>query len=233
MKSTFDQFKNNFEKRFQLNSILNLGEDSVRYDFFDALKSRWNLEVHQIQLEFPLSKEHFNSFINPNSKRPENPQLDLLVSTETIKIIAEFALFKRNGNLNGAVNFSERIFKMFNDFIRLGNSLTSFKGEAYFICIADSKMLGSNFRNSKFESFPALNYSLAFKDLIDLTNMYKSGVKIDKRFLSKTEELGIEIQAKLVYNEKIMNPIKESDSGIFEDNHLETRVIVYKISISE
>jgi hypothetical protein len=37
----------------------------------------------------------------------------------------------------------------------------------------------------------------------------------------------------LVYNEKILNPKKDSDSCIIDDNQLETRVLVYKISIGE
>lgn len=232
MKITFVRFKENFEKRFQEYSILDLGEDSVRYDFFDSIISNCNLKSHQIQLEFPIPLDLYNSNPNPNSKRPENPQLDLYISTEEIKLIAEFAIFKRNSNINGPINSSEKLFKMFNDFLRLGNSLTLFKGEAYFVCVADSKILGAKLRNSIYEPFPAQSYNLLPADLELLTQLYKSSSKIDNRFLSKSKELGVNIKAELIFNERILGPTDMQKTRASQDNILETRVVVYKVSIS-
>jgi len=37
MHNTFERFRELFEERYKLISVLDLGEDSVRYDFFSAL----------------------------------------------------------------------------------------------------------------------------------------------------------------------------------------------------
>ena len=37
MRQVFEVFKANFENRYQEVSVLNMGEDSVRYDFFNAI----------------------------------------------------------------------------------------------------------------------------------------------------------------------------------------------------
>ena len=44
MINTFNEFKTNFERRFNLQSILDLGEDSVRYDFFISFMNNNNLQ---------------------------------------------------------------------------------------------------------------------------------------------------------------------------------------------
>jgi hypothetical protein len=38
MEEVFDRFKELYEKRFQIIPVMDMGEDSVRYDFILALK---------------------------------------------------------------------------------------------------------------------------------------------------------------------------------------------------
>ena len=74
MLEVFKKLKENFEERFKRISILELGEDSLKYDFFSALMEKHKLKSYQIQLEYPINKEAFESKIHKNSKRKENPK---------------------------------------------------------------------------------------------------------------------------------------------------------------
>jgi hypothetical protein len=226
MNSILNNFKTRFEKRFKEQSILNLGEDSVRYDFFTALMYGLKVDSHRIQVEFPINQLAFVSTPNPNSKRNENPQIDLFLAQENINLSAEFGLFKRNSNLEGSINTTEKVFKMLNDMLRL--SLNSFyqPNEAYFICVADSKILGAQMRDIALPQFPAEFYSFDYQDLNDWIRLLKSADSaFDKRFVSKANMLEHRIEAELIYNEQIENPTFE----VIPENILETRVIAYRI----
>jgi hypothetical protein len=226
MINTFNEFKTNFERRFNLQSILDLGEDSVRYDFFIALMNNNNLQPHDIQVEFPIHSNSFVSNLNPNSKRQENPQIDLLCSHPTEVITAEFGLFKRNSNPNGSVNATEKVFKMLNDMLRLSLNQIYYPNESFFICVADSKILGAQMRNNILPAFPAAKYSFNYMDLNTWIRDLKSAeVVFDKRFVDKANILQLSIDAELVFNEQILNPAQPLSAT----NNLETRTLVYKI----
>jgi len=226
MISTFNEFKANFERRFNLQSILDLGEDSVRYDFFIAFMNNNNLHPHDIQVEYPINPNAFVSNRHPNSKRKENPQIDLYCSHPNKIITAEFGLFKRNSNPNGSVNTPEKVFKMLNDMLRLSLNQLYCPNESYFVCVADGKILNAQMRNNILPVFPSLNYTFTYLDINTWINDLKSAeIVFDKRFVEKANLLQLSINAELVFNQQIRNPVQT----LSKTNNLETRTLVYKI----
>lgn len=225
MINTFNEFKTNFERRFNLQSILELGEDSVRYDFFIALMNNYNLLPHDVQVEYPINPNAFESNPHPNAKRKENPQIDLYCSHPNMIMTAEFGLFKKNSNPKGSINATEKVFKMLNDMIRLSLNKIYNPNDSYFICVADSKILGTQMRDNILPQFPALNYSFDYLDVNTWIGISKSAQQIfDKKFVDKANNLKLSINAKLIFNQKILNP------GHIATNNLETRVLVYEIN---
>jgi hypothetical protein len=227
MINTFNEFKANFERRFNLQSILDLGEDSVRYDFFIAFMNNKKLQPHDIQVEYPINSNAFVSNLHPNSKRKENPQIDLFCSHPNKVITGEFGLFKRNSNPNGSVNAPEKVFKMLNDMLRLSLNQIYCSNESYFVCVADSKILGAKMRNNILPAFPAPIYRFNYLNINTWINDLKSAeVVFDKRFVDKANILQLSITAELVFNQQILNPVQQH----LNTNNLETRALVYKIT---
>lgn len=226
MRNTLNDFKNSFEMRFNQQSILDLGEDSVRYDFFVALMNNYNLQPHEIQVEFPINSNAFTSNPHPNAKRGENPQVDLYCPHPNKALTAEFGLFKRNSNPNSSINATEKVFKMLNDMLRLALNKIYHENESFFICIADSTILGLQMRNNILPAFPAELYSFNYNNINTwIKNIKSANSNFDSRFVDKANILGISIQAKLIFNEKILNPPAPLDIT----NNFLTKALVYKI----
>lgn len=227
MRTTFNDFKVNFENRFNNQSILDLGEDSVRYDFFIAFMNRFKLNPWDIQVEFPINSNAYIPNPNPNSKRKENPQIDFYCMHPNKVITAEFGLFKRNSNPDGVVNSAEKIFKMLNDMLRLSLNKLYMPNESFFICVADSKILGTKMRNNILPAFPSPLYTFDYNDINNwLRNIKSAKSKFDSRFVHKANQLRLTISAELIYNQAILNP----GAPLNITNNLETRVLVYKIN---
>jgi hypothetical protein len=184
-----------------------------------------NLDSFQIQLEYPINRNAFESNLHINSKRKENPQIDLYSPNSFAPLIVEFGMFKRNSNLEGSINRTEKIFKMFNDMIRLKLSKRYINSSiAYFVCLTDEKFLNYKLGGKKCSSqiFPASNYMFDIDDINCWLDNFKSTKKaIDLRFVQKIRVNNITIKANLVYNELITSDII--------DNQLQTRLIIYKI----
>ncbi len=226
MINTFNNFKENFEKRFNQQSILNLGEDSVRYDFFIAFMKNHNLLPHDIQIEYPINQNAYINNRHPNAKRPKNPQIDFFCMHPNKIITAEFALFKRNSKPDSSIKTTENVFKMLNDMLRLALNKIYSPNESYFICVADSKILGAQMQNNVLPAFPSHLYSFNYNDINNWIHNIDSAKKcFDEKFVEKANEIGLSITASLIYNEAVLNPTQHL--GLI--NNLETRVIVYKI----
>lgn len=217
MEEVFERFKELYEKRFQSVPVMDMGEDSVRYDFFLALKEIKNLNSWDIQLEYPINKKSFVERNNINRKRNEKPQVDLLVNKENFNIVCEFGLFRQNSNLNGSINKTDRLFKMLNDFLRLKMHGYFSESTCYFICVADKKMLKHQLRNKKLKPFPSKDYEFNYNKLIEIIGETKN--ELDIRFVEKFKELNLTLKAELIF-----------DKNIFSDiNTLETKILVWKI----
>jgi len=224
MQSVFERFKELFEKRYSSFSVLDLGEDSVRYDFFYALMEKLNLEPFDIQLEYPLYAGTFIPRQNIKRKRNEKPQVDLLINTNNKHLCVEFAFFKRNKVEGSPGNDTEYAFKILNDLMRLGLQSYFTKADAYFVCVADEIMLGKQLRSRKLPKFPAEFYKFNHSELSTIANNYKSAEKkIDKRFFLKLKEVGITIIAEKIFDKSLASQI----------NQMETRALVWKIRIAE
>lgn len=217
MEEVFARFKELYEKRFQSVPVMDMGEDSVRYDFFLALKEVKNLNSWDIQLEYPINKKSFIERNNINRKRNEKPQVDLLVNNQKLNITCEFGLFRHNSNLNGTINKTDRLFKMLNDFLRLKMHSYFSECTGYFICVADEKMLKHQLRNKKLNPFPSKNYEFNYSQLIEIIGETKN--ELDIRFVEKFKELNLTLKAELIYNKNIVSEI----------NTLETKILVWEI----
>ena len=175
MQKVFVQFKELFEKRYSLINVSKLGEDSIRYDFFTALREIKKLEPWQLQVEYSVNDGTFIPRMTKGSKRKENPQVDLWVDEDSLKLCVEFGFFRRNSNDKGSISVTENIFKMLNDFIRIAIQSKTNTSSAYFICVADEKMLNKElYKYSGFENFPAPQYVFDWKIVKTLVDAYSS-----------------------------------------------------------
>lgn len=215
--SVFSKFKELFTERCNKIALLDMGEDSVRYDFFIALSEKEKLKPSDIQLEYSIHKSAYLERKNPNSKRKENPQIDLVVDNDILKLNIEFGLFRQNSNENGNINKTARTVKMINDMIRLALDSFYSRRKAYFICVADDKMLGHQLKTKLLGKFPS-NYTFS-NDFI-LKQQETKTSDFDIRFLQVLDKLDVEITGEIVYNEKI-----EADFITKE-----TRIIIWEIN---
>lgn len=214
---TFKNYKALFENRLNKIKLLNIGEDSIRYDFFVALFQTNSLEPSDIQLEYSMHESAYLKRNNERSKRKENPQIDLVIHLPEIKLNVEFGLFRQNSNEDGNINKTEKIVKMLNDMIRLGLDSIFTKRDSYFICIADDKILGHQLRSKVIGKFPS-NYHIN-SELIEKIKEKKTS-NFDSRFVSVLQESKISINASLVYNEELKSDLVNR----------ETRIIIWKVT---
>ena len=67
----FDKYKAVISERCDKIKLLDLGEDTIRYDFFIALSDIEKLRPSDIQLEYSIHKSAFKERQNKDSKRKE------------------------------------------------------------------------------------------------------------------------------------------------------------------
>lgn len=212
----FDRYKDLFEERCSKIKLLDIGEDSVRYDFFIALSEIEKLKPCDIQLEYSIHKSAFKERLNKNSKRKEKPQIDLVVETEKRKLNFEFGLFRQNSNEEGSINKTARTVKMINDMVRLAVDSYFTNRESYFICVADDKMLGHQLQSKILGKFPS-DYEIN-KELIKKQKEKKTS-DFDDRFLVVFNKHDLTIKSKIVFNQKVEAKLINR----------ETRIIIWNV----
>ncbi|MGL2965894.1 hypothetical protein [Flavobacterium sp. XGLA_31] len=212
------RFKELFDQRCNLYPLLNFGEDSVRYDFFSALTEIMKFQPWQVQLEYAMNKDAYNLRGNLKSKRKEKPMLDLIVNEKGINFCIEFALFRQNSNDESGINVTERTIKMINDMLRLALEAHYSNREAYFICVADDKMLGHRLRSKALGRFPS-SYEIDNSTIEEISKL-TSG-ELDSRFTSKFLTHKSKIKSKLIFNEKVVG----------KKIKIETRILIWKVKM--
>lgn len=230
MDDVFKRFSELFELRYSKISSIMLGEDSVRYDFFEAIKKETQIKNWEINLEYPINKNAFISDKNEKSKREQNPQIDLYINSDEVNLIAEFGFFRRNSVKDSTINVTEKTFKMFNDIIRLAlhNYFEKEKNDAYFVCVADEKMLDKGYNKIKLPKFPGEIYEITVDLLNEIKDKYKtSNETIQDKFLKKFYELNrnnkITISANLICEKKLNR----------SNDNLNAKILFYKITINK
>ncbi|WP_367755825.1 hypothetical protein [Flavobacterium sp. WC2430] len=215
MNEIFEVYKELFTKRCHYIPLLEMGEDSVRYDFFTATTTVKNLENYDIVLESEINKlAYIPRQLSPNTLRKQKPKMDMVI--DKLNVCAEFALFKQNSNEQGTINKTNRLIKTLNDMIRLGLESNFTRRNAYFICVADSKMLGHQLQSKRLGKFPS-DYHITL-DLVNELCLKKTSA-FDKRFINKMQQLNLSFSAKLILNEQIVaSKIK-----------FETRLLVWQV----
>ena len=149
-----------------------------------------------------------------NAYRKEKPKMDLVV--DKLKMCFEFGLFRQNSNEEGTINKTNRLFKTISDMIRLGLETYFTKRKAYFICVADAKMLGHSLQSKLLGRFPS-NYEITPNLIAQLSTMKTAD--FDERFIEKMNELNLSFNAKIIHNEEIHG------SKI----NFETRIIIWEV----
>lgn len=200
MEDVFLNHKLLLEDRLNKLYLIQIGEDSIRYDFFVSLMQTLNLKPSQIQIEFPL---HENTFIPKNEKisyRNEKPLIDLKIMEENLRISVEFGLFKQNSNENGTIDKTARLIKTINDMIRVALESHYTNSKGYFICVADEKMLKHQIRSKVFGPFPS-SYEITMEK-IDIL-LQKKTSDFDNRFLKVFNQMNKTITSRLVYDKKL------------------------------
>lgn len=219
MNKLFENYKHHLEERLNERALLSIGEDSIRYDFFSALMTTYNLRPFQVEVEVALDSRCFVPSGNINAKRKEKPMIDLVVKAEQINLSAEFGLFRQNSNEKGTINKTARTVKMVNDMLRTSLEAKFSSSTGLFICVADYKMIGHRLNSGFLDKFPS-NYSITSEYLTYQTNQKTN--KIDRRFLKVFLPLNRHIRSEILFNEqlkakKIVN---------------ETRVIIWETKIT-
>jgi len=219
LKFVYPKFNELFARRLDDISILNMGEDSVRYDFFSALTQVLKLKTWDLQLEYPISDDAYVPRMDPKSRRKENPQIDLVITNENLNASFEFGFFKRNSNPKGTINKTGRTLKMINDFVRLGLYSFYTRSESYFVCVADSFMLKHRMDCKVYEAFPATKYYVSLNEINHLRDAVITKGFFDERFFQKAESLNVSFEASLIHSAEIIAKTLEH----------ETRTLVWKI----
>jgi len=231
IEMVFNRFKELFTERCDRIPLLNLGEDSVRYDFFIALAEVEKLKPCDIQIEVPIrNSESIQYFIprdNKKSKRKEQPKMDLVLDKGNIGFCAEFGLFRQNRNDKGNIDQTTKTMKMIEDMIRLGIYSYNNKLKAYFICVADDKMLRHHLQSRILGEFPS-DYQISMEIIKKLMEKKTAAKEMNKedfygRFIKKFEEMKCSFQAKLLFNEEIKA----------EKINMETRIVIWEITKKE
>jgi len=102
--------------------------------------------------------------------------------------------------------------------LALNAELTNSK--AYFVCIADSSMLGKQLWNKQLPAFPGAEYSFdadKLQGLID--SMISAKNRLDERFLYKLREMNLKVTGQLVFDKRVES----------KTNPLETKALVWEI----
>lgn len=219
--SVFDSFGEIFSRRLDSTSILDIGEDSIRYDFFTVLSQNLSIKIWEMHLEYPISAKAFIPRSDPRSKRKERPQLDLVLKHIEHVAAFEFGLFKRNSNPKGSIKTTENTLKMVNDFIRLGLHSHYEKLPAYFICVADSFMLNHQLDSKTYDPFPAEEYVINDHNLKQIIGSVKTNGFLDERFLLKRQSLKLDIKATLTNSYELHGRLLE----------YETKFLVWKVAV--
>ena len=220
IKDLFLNYKNLLEERLNHKTLLSIGEDSIRYDFFTALCETYNLRPYQIEIEVPLNANCFVPNKNSESKRNEKPMIDLVVKNSELNICSEFGLFRQNSNEKGTINKTARTIKMINDMIRASLESKFTDSTGYFICVADNKIIGHKMRNDFVGKFPS-DYEIT-NEFIEYQLEQKTN-NIDNRFLNIFLPMNKKIISKIVFNERLYS----------QNIKNETRVIIWETKIEE
>ncbi|RCW91301.1 hypothetical protein [Winogradskyella arenosi] len=215
MEDVFIKFKELFTERCSHIPLLEMGEDSVRYDFFTALTLERDLKNYEIVLENSIDKCCYTPRENMHSYRKENPKMDLVV--DKLNLCAEFGLFKQNSNEKGTINKTAKLIKTLNDMIRLGLDTYFTKRKAYFICVADAKMLGHQLQSRLLGPFPS-NYEI--KEQLVNALCSKKTSNFDFRFIEKMNELNLSFNANILHDELILA----------DKINMETRLIIWEVT---
>jgi len=229
MIELFNKYKNLLEERLDKLPLLNIGEDSIRYDFFAALMETYSFRPSQIRLEVAIHQNCFVPVKDIKALRKEKPMVDLVVKEPELHISVEFGLFRQNSNKDGTINKTARTVKMLNDMIRvaLEKHFTGTRG--LFICVADHKMLGHQLSSKILGRFPS-DY-LITNDIIE-RQLKKKTNQFDRRFLKVFQPMNSQIRSELIYNrllkaKQINNPtyLLIWDVGIEPGLKMETKLL--------
>jgi hypothetical protein len=212
MEKAIKEFERIFTERIlHYKNFNSFGEDSIRYDFFNALINIYNLKPYQFQLEFPIPIEQFeNKIKKENSGRGRHeykPEVDLLIdpiNSFDVGIVAEFAYFRKPEKAKNQDKTGKH-GKIFNEIFRLAlmkNHQQFNNYKCYLICVTDDEMI--NYAKEGTRGSTPIGIQDEYLLNHDFLRKIKSTAigKIDDKFKLKVAELSITPSAKRIFNIK-------------------------------
>lgn len=211
MKNIFDCFFENVKKRLDYQKdFTKFGEDSIRYDFFNAIQVECKIEPHYFCLEYPFPETEFIRKEKPKKtgrgRNAEKPEFDLRIDAQNLLqegIVAEFGFFRKpeigkvdvSGNMGKLLNESSRLclLKNYKDYLN---------HKALLIIVTDLAMI--NYGSSKRGRKPNVlitdeilfNNDVISKFNITIKNKLKVGFK------KKMDVYNFSPKAKRIYNKE-------------------------------
>jgi hypothetical protein len=230
MEKIFNRFFENVKKRLEhQKSFKKFGEDSIRYDFFNALQVECKIESYLFYLEHPFPETEFIRTKPLKSegqgRKDEKPEFDLRIdSTELLPtgIIAEFGFFRKPNF--GKVDVSGSFGKILNESSRLC-LLKNFKDykehKALLIIVTDESMIYYGKTKNEGEKKRGPQPKVIIEDEILVNQHLISSVgktienAIKPGFKSKLDEYAITPKATRIYSRIELDQISNTDWGVW------------------
>ena len=211
MEKIFDHFFENVKRRLNYqNDFTKFGEDSIRYDFFNAIQVICKIEPHYFYLEHPFPETEFvrkEKRTNPGRGRSaEKPEFDLRIDARELLnegIVAEFGFFRKPEI--GKVDVTGSMGKLLNESSRL-SLLKNYKDylnhQSLLIIVTDTAMInyGRNIKGSKPNVL--ITDEMLFND--SLISKFEETVKekLKVGFKKKMDEYNFSPKARRIYNKE-------------------------------
>jgi hypothetical protein len=230
MENIFDCFFENVKKRLRYQkNFTQFGEDSIRYDFFNAIQTICNIEPHYFYLEHPFPETEFiKTKIHRESGQgriDEKPEFDLRIDSTkllTEGIVAEFGFFREP--IIGSLDVSGAMGKILNESSRLCllKNYKDYKNhKALLITVTDETMIyyGKPDKDGKKKRGPQPKVVIEDEILIDNKLLSLAAVTIKDSiklgFKMKMDEYKITPKAKRIYNRIEIDPISNKEWGVW------------------
>lgn len=214
----FNRYLSRFSERLNVSPLLEIREDTIRYDLFASIIEEYSIPTWYMQLERSMHPNSYALRTIPRRKRKENRLIDLLVHCDRFNVCFEFGLFRKYSNSKGNIDVTAKTGKVINDVLRLSLESHLAQRESYFVGVADNKMIGHQLQNKLLDAFPA-NYEVDAELLGRLCDGKTFRDQIDAGFKAKFEQYGLSFDAKIHFNEALHGAHVEH----------ETRLIVWSV----
>lgn len=198
----FKRYLKRFSERLNILPLLEIREDSIRYDLFATIMEVYGIPTWHMHLERSMHPNSYAPRVDPRRKRKENRLLDLVVEDGAHNCCFEFGLFRQSSNPDGTIDRTAKTGKLINDLVRLTLEGHLAQRESYLIGVADDKMIGHQLQTKLLDAFPA-NYAIDAALLGRLCEGKTFNEQIDAGLKARFEQNGSSFDAFILFNEPL------------------------------